>query len=483
MTTWITSRARVWLATAVLLGVVLAGPAAAQAAPAVGLVTGVLDLEVSAAPGQPPSGTLRGNAALKVATATVAGREWSRLLASDGSDGWTDRSLPAARTVTATPRIEPFGLMALSPDDPGFETSPEVRLPPGQAATVTGASRTGRAAFPEALMVPRRLDSSLSPWLALKAEAGASGFAAVDWLDLHWEPHHAPARTALDTLASLALLGLSRGPFLAPAAEALRAHAPRQGSGVLHWPPQSDARLAPSTSEGPWTTLESAFETPDRKTPGLRTLIVFGHERSRLFTFLNAAGAAMRLQVEKDACAVREVRTVDLDGDGLAEWLLEVVHVGGDGYRSELWVVDGKAAERPHVDRLALSHASGEGQPSATDASWWVDPRGTLWIGRAGDGGTALASFRYAGRLGRVPVAASPALLVFSSSGTIQQARRHQLALAHAGQPAGLFPYRSAAGLRWRTARPFETAAQAKAAMRGRTGSGAVAVVTLARDR
>ena len=72
-------------------------------------------------------------------------------------------------------------------------------------------------------------------------------------------------------------------------------------------------------------------------------------------------------------------QSIDLENDGTPEWLLEVVGTYGDGYYSMLWVLRQSAADL-QIDRIALSHSSGEVPGPATDAAWWVDSDLKLWI-------------------------------------------------------------------------------------------------------
>ena len=139
-----------------------------------------------------------------------------------------------------------------------------------------------------------------------------------------------------------------------------------------------------------------------------------------------------------------------------------MVGVYGDGYYSELWVVDGRGGPKgASVQRQVLSRSSGEASTQAQDAAWWTGIDSALWVWRSTPNGSRLTALRYArGRLTEVAAARSPALVVLGRDESVVAARQRQAQSASLG--AVVLPHQTLAGLRWLTAVPATSRALAQ---------------------
>ncbi len=447
-----------------LVSTVLPGPAHAQ-----GLISGVLGTAVSPAPGQPPSRRLRGGLALRLNQLAVAGQTWHQLLASDGSHGWTQQALGAEQPVTARTADRAFELMPLPPGHADFLSSVGRPVPEGASGRLTGGSLESYVADMQDNQVPPWLSHSLAPWPRW-AMGGVDGYAPLPAMALSWPAALAVAGAAAAAptppyalLGQSGLEGLSLAPFLAPLAPALQRLAPAAGARALDLSGAPGKAASLRLLQGAWAGPLLAYRAAAAKPGGLSTLLIFGQGKARALVLLDHQGAPMLAHTEDDAMSVASLVEADLDGDGLPEWLLEMVGVYGDGYYSELWIVDGRSSrEGLRIHRLPLSRSSGEAPGGAQSAAWWTDPAGQLWVWRSTPKGSRLASWRYARAGGPKAASGSRALLVLGRDEQYVAARQRQLqALASSPGVLAVLPRQTKAGLFWITAVAAPSAAQA----------------------
>ena len=483
-----------------------AGAAWAQAAAPVpsapGIVTGVLGLAVAAELGQPPSQQLRGGVALRLAQESRDGLVWTRLLASDGRHGWTLSAPGLVLPVTAGGALPDLELSLLPPGDRDFEAGASVAVPDGSTLQLTGASRASRVARQEDLMVPPWLAATLAPWPLVRFGA-KQGYVPLQALALRWPPvaaatASAPASmpqpasasvplSAHAQLAARGLLGLSQAPFLAPVVLGLRASAPRPGSAMLDLSEAAGRRPGQVRAEGHWDGPLAAYCSAAPLSGALTSLLSFGQGKTRAFVL---AGNDSRMQsavafVAEDAPYIARVEEADLDRDGLPEWLLEVVGIYGDGFYSELWVVDGRSLSAGlRIARLPLSRSGSEGGNARTqDAAWWVDAATrTLRVWHSDARGSRLTTQRYAARTLTAQRNADGAALVELGRFESYEAAG-QRALQAQGDAAVVLPLSSDRGLRWSAAVPFASATQARAWKLQRGQSAAAVLVLPLRSR
>ena len=423
-----------------------------------GMVSGVLGVQVASSPGGAPSREIEGNVALLLGIQEVHGSTWYHILGADGTHGWTAKSLGQPQETTALPAVPSFSLSSRSPDDADFDSASEIDVAQGVVAQVIGGSRTSRPASIRNLMIPERLSRSIAPWLELKV-GNSAGFSPAEWLSLHWNVGNGSAGSAADILRQSGLTGITRKPFLDPVAEILKKLAPQPGATLQHCQSAND-RLDHKAVAVKWDQPDATILSAGTQASGL--LVDFGAGESALFTFVSGAGSASHVWIEEGRPYVAQAQTIDLDNDGTPEWLLEVVSTYGDGYYSMLWVVKQTAAGDLQIDRIALSHSSGEAPAPATDAAWWVDPERKIWIVTAGTETTA-QSFTYKHGLVPSPVkGTAKALVVLSNHPDYDSGMQSRLKMPEGASASGFFPIRSSRTVRWVVARPFEQLTDAK---------------------
>jgi hypothetical protein len=420
---------------------------------AAGVIRDVLGTEVSSSPGSLPSQVVRGNIALLLETQQMNDVTWYHVLGADGTHGWMTKSPGTPQETTAVAAVSPFSLARLSPDQANFNSSSDIQVGAGVVGQLVGGSRSSRPASTRDLMTPKRLSRSDAPWLKLRF-GDVIGFAPLEWVNLTWPARQvSPGRIAA-VLQRSGFTGIARRPFLGLVKEPLEAVLPRRDSRLPHCdsldkPP--DYEVATAEQYRPETTiLAEGSQTQD-------ALAEFGDSDVRLFSFINGASNNARTCVQDGDPYVTDFRRVDLNHDGAAEWMLEIVTVYGDGYDSALWVVNGgQPTGKLKIDQIALSHSSGEEHESPTEAGWWVDPDGRLWVIFAGARDTS-QSFTYQGKM--VPVrntGESRGLVVFFDTASYEMAVQRRMKMDRAGDEAGIFPVRNADETHWVVARPFD---------------------------
>ena len=458
-----------WHALARAVAFALVGAGLSGSGQAQGLVNGVLGIAVSPAPGQPPSARLRGGLALRLNQVEKAGQTWVQLLASDGSHGWTNRPLGAEQPVTARAAGPAFELMPLPPGHADFLSSVGRPVPDGTSGRLIGGSLESYVADMQDNQVPAWLSHSLAPWPQWSM-GGVEGFAPLPAMALSWPAARATAGAATGTpisarelLGQWGLDGLSQAPFLAPLAPALQRLAPASGARALDLSGAPGKTTSQRLLQGAWAGPLTAYRAEAKSADGLAALLIFGQGKARALVLQGEQGASMLAHVEDDAVSVARLVQADLDGDGMPEWLLEMVGVYGDGYYSELWIVDGRSSRLGlRIHRLVLSRSSGEAPGSAQNAAWWTDPTGgTLWVWRSTSAGSRLALWRYSRTGGPKAAPGSPCLVVLGRDTSHGAGGQRQMQALAASPGVALLPRQTKEGLLWITAVAAPSAAQA----------------------
>jgi hypothetical protein len=424
-----------------------------------GIVTGIREAEVSTSPGSAPSRKMQGNLALLIETREAEGRKWSHVIGSDGTHGWLPSVPTVKRAVTVVPAIRAFALRSASPDDPAFNSGSDVAVEPKTSGVVLGGSVASYPAFPQDIMVPERLSYSIGPWLKLKF-GEVTGFAPPEWVSLRWEYQIGQASNVAQRLQELGMTGMVRRAFLSPVEAQLKALIPAGGARVQH-AEEAGKPLDSTSFSSERIQPDATFSDVGSAGQGLRTLLVFRGDNSLLCMFIHAVGGTSPVWIEDGARFVSQVQTIDLNHDGIADWLLEVVHTYGDGFYSELWIVNGNSKPgRLQVERAVLSHTPNESGASPSDSAWWVSPDAKLWIVTA-ERKTNAASYSYSDHLAPSHTP-SKTLAIFSETAQFIAAGENQLKVAKDGEAAGVFPLQSAGVLHWVVARPFDSFEDAK---------------------
>jgi hypothetical protein len=426
-------------------------------APTSGIIGGVLGIQLASRPGGLPSRQLGSNVALLLGVHEIKGSAWYHVLGADGTHGWTSKALGQPQPTTVVAASPSLSLSNKSPDDADFDSSSEIPVAKGAVGNIIGGSTTSRPPSMRSLMIPERLNRSITPWLELKI-GNSSGFAPAEWLSLHWPLGNPTTGNVANTLRQSGFTGITRKPFLDPITDVLRKVAPAPGTAVRHCE-SADGPLDRKVSSTKWDQPDATILPADSQAQG--PFVEFADGESVLLTFVGNAGNEAHVWIEQGKSYVVRAQSIDLENDGTPEWLLEIVGTYGDGYYSMLWVVKQSAADL-QIDRIALSHSSGEVPGPATDAAWWVDSDRRLWIIAAGTETTA-QSFTYKHGLISSPVkGATKGLVVLSDNPDYDSGMASRLKMSGGANSPGMFPIRSAGTVHWVVARPFERMTEAQ---------------------
>lgn len=438
--------------------VILASGSSAQ-----GLVQGVYGLKLSPSPGQAPVVQLQGGVALLLEQVQLEGSQWHHLLASDGRHGWTSQVLGTARPVGARAQAGGLELLPVPPGHADFMSSLGQPVPAGATGRLLGGSRESQVADTQDLMLPSWLNPSLAPWPRWQM-GGVDGWAPLQLVALNWAGAAAPADdSARSALGAWGLQGLSRAAFLAPLAQALQRLAPVEGQPALNLSGEPGRQPGHSVLRGAWKGPLAAYRSVSAPAGGLATLLVFGQGKARAFVLQGTNGKTSVAWADDDSLSITQLEEADLDGDGLPEWLLEVAGLYGDGYYTELWVIDGRSTSGPlRIQRQALSRSSGEAPARSQDAAWVVGVDRTLWVWRSVAEASRLSAQRYARGALSMVLGRAPALVLLGEDNSAVAAQQRLLQTVAKAPGALVLPRHTAEGLRWITAVPVAGVAQAR---------------------
>jgi hypothetical protein len=435
----------------------LAGGCGAQ-----GLVEGVLGLMLSPSPGQAPALQAQGGVALRLEQVQLQGSLWQHLLASDGSHGWTAQPLGAERAVSGRARGDGLELLPVPPGHVDFLSSVGQPVPIGATGRLLGGSRDSQVADTQDQMLPAWLNPSLAPWVRW-VMGDVDGWAPLQQVALDWAGYSAPADgSTRSILGAWGLQGLSRAPFLAPVAPALKRLAPADGTPALDLSGAPGQVAGRSVLRGDWQGPLNAYRAASAPAGGLAALLVFGQGKARAFVLQGANGTTAVALADEDSLSILRLEEVDFDGDGRPEWVLEVAGLYGDGYYTELWVVDGRSTlGSPRIQRHALSRSAGENPGGTQNAGWAIGSDRTLWVWRSAATGSRLSALRY-GRGGLTAAAGrTPALVLLGEDDSALAAQQRRLQVLTTAPGAVVLPRHTATGLRWITAVPAASPAKA----------------------
>jgi hypothetical protein len=256
-------------------------------------------------------------------------------------------------------------VLTRSPDDVSGEAADTIVLK--APVRVTGASTKPSTASPQDLLMPADSNWLQTPFLKLTSASG-SGWSSPYDISFDLTPLDAA------NLGKAGWHGLVRTPFLGDTSP-LRDLAPKAGETVVRVAEdgdtvQSGALPQPVVWNPPDTVV---FESEGR------ALVAYDGAG---FSGLTSLGATERrhLVVEGHRPRVQKAQLADLDGDGIPEWLVEVVQLSGDGYTTTLWIVPGTGMPHP----VALGASSGESGGSGAVGTWYFDREQRLvWVVRA----------------------------------------------------------------------------------------------------
>jgi hypothetical protein len=269
-----------------------------------------------------------------------------RVLAADGSIGWTGGLTPVAGAVSVECPGESFQMFGGSPDVAAPEAG-EMRQATAREGVLLGAATKTYPATQQQLLAPARLRVLLP---VVRLRCGVEGYAPLDWV---WLQYGAPKLEGIT--------GLVRRPFLGPFRSELQAAAPAAGGAVVAF--LEDKLEKQMLAEG-FTEVHGYYRDPAGSG---KTLTIYGNGVGRLYRFAQPEVSLLLPEYAPYPLRV-EVRE--------RKWLVEVVSIFGDGAYSTLFEI----GERGEVSFRPLSRSSGE-EAEDVEASWgWLD--GKVWTAR-----------------------------------------------------------------------------------------------------
>ena len=335
---------------------------------------------IAAAPGGSASGRASSSPALVIGS---GGGGFRRVLLADGASGWTAAPL---RTLSPS-RVHPNANLELHrfpPGDPRRKAIEDpklmVVLPASAMVSIAGASFELDAPDERAL----RLEQAQfleQPNLLLQIGPTTTGFVHGLDIDVEWT---APPFVELAALPG-AVRGIVRRPFLAPFTHAALAVAPR-ASDVTHVLHSFDPFGALPMPAHKWASLETLVHDPAAKPGAIALLAVVADGGAFAFVFVGSKKSESLVLPRRDLGSpwVTRVVSADLDGDGLSEWLVEIVDRTSEAIEVRLLVVAGNSLQSKLSGApLDLGGESGESDDRGQRYAWYVDGR-QLFVARDG---------------------------------------------------------------------------------------------------
>lgn len=385
----------------------------------------------------------------------VGGAGHRRLLLADGSSGWTAAPVRIVSSTRVSPTKD-LELARFPPGDPRRKDSHEkatVVLAAHAAATIIGASFERDAPSERAL----RLDQAPfleQPNLLLQLGPTSTGFVHGLAFDVEWTT---PPAVEFAHLARFR--GIVRRPFLGPLAAPSLSLAPRAGESthvVVDTPKDFDVFRLLSAPAHKWSSLEALVVDPEAKPGGIATLAVVGDGGALAFVFVGEVKRASVVfpRAEIGSPWITRTEMADLDGDGLSEWVVELVDRTSHGVDARLLIVAGSSLTSGISSAvLPLGGEPGEGDPTERYA-WYVEDR-KLFVARDRDSRAKCQS---------VSMTASGPILAPSrvvSIKTYDDARPARLEASGASDGRRALPITVSGERRWITGRCFLDAKQA----------------------
>ncbi|MFN0106427.1 MAG: hypothetical protein ACKV2U_30595 [Bryobacteraceae bacterium] len=410
-----------------------------QDAGAIGRTTQIaIGTRLSAGPGTPADRVAMGSPALIVDVKESGGVRWYRLIAADGTNGWTSQrlQLPAVARIPG-----PVDALDQSPDSDSEDGPKTIRLP---APVVTGASSKSTTSSPQHLMLPLEGNWLQTPLLRLNSGDKTTGWAS---------PYEVRIEGAAAPRGLVRALFVRQKPVASPMPRQLVPRVDEDGETV------SPAKTGYMEA---WPRQEAEFAGE----LGASLAIVPGGD-SHLMR-ITRRGAHRFLIFDKYKPLLRAVAHEDWTGDGVKEWLVEVIQLTGDGHRVVLWVIFDSATQGIKACPLELGASSGESGETVTGSVVRDRKLARLWIVQSDTKTTSARLVRFSS--GRAVEAAKiPAVAV-----AYELRENHSEAVADSlarGAPFEVFPVASDGKTKWVAGVIFRNQAEASAFQRTRAES------------
>jgi uncharacterized protein YaiE (UPF0345 family) len=402
-----------------------------------GVVGSLLDLPpgtlLSEAPDNRPDQATTGSPVLVLSVGRAGRKSWFRVLAADGTSGWTHVGSPDPVPV----RVAVSGSVSdISPDNPSAaepkELSGELR--------VTGASDKSAAASLNQMMLPADRNWYVTPWLRLSAASGF-GWSAPSEVEFRW------AKT-------LQARGMVRPPFTAQYA-GLSSLQPRQGDRVLRVDEAGENAEPGIVSRGEsWPRVHAIF---------------FADTKPQAILFANDSTRVLRLSVNGQGeflvfhQYLPELDRVECRGaaDANRVCVAQVTAPNGDGYVSGLWMVDVSAQGTVRARYIQLEAGSGEPSEHVAANWWWDANNGILGIVSAGKQGNNSILYYYSGERGFATEGKTAVGVFLPSRPTYREARAESITVTK--NTLDVFPILESHRLQWAPGHLFASRVEAEA--------------------
>lgn len=388
-----------------------------------------LGLPLSEVAGGPPTRRAGGSPALVIAV----GADTVRVLAADGSYGWTRAAPPLATAKLTVPRASEG--WNYPPEDKLFLDESAFATVPAGPAVLLGASRDRWAVAMQAVGVKGAAFLE-QPLLAVRVGA-TTAYAAPAALEA--VPSPLPAIDG--RLRAPGFRGVVRAPFLAPFRAGMLAHAPKVGDETHVIVPEAPLRALPAVAHR-WSEPYALAVDPAAKDDAIAALVVVADAGAIAFTLVPTGKVSSFVVTQNQIGSpfLARCEQVDLDGDGRAEWVLELVEVMSHGSWSQLVVLGGTSATGAFAGHtLHLGGDRGE-KSEPSEYAWWIADQ-ALFVARERDTGVVVERVRFAG--GRLTTTAAKAEVLASFR---DRAAAERAAIARG---VFVFPERQKAGVGW----------------------------------
>lgn len=290
-----------------------------------------------------------------------------RVLAADGTAGWT--SSPGAVLSNATVAWDkPIEAWKYAPEDKRF-VEEGADLFAASAGPLSGASKESYVA-----------GASVQAMGVTGAEFLEQPLLSVQKAFVH--PLTVTLRFPVTVDAHLRATGFAgvvRPPFLG--SFSVLPLAPQAGD-VTHVLDSNDALRPMPAASHHWSRADALVIDPAAKPGSIEALAVVSDGGAVAFSLSPKTrdGSFVLPRAQLDSPWLGRSEIADLDGDGKAEWLLELIERRGHGWSEYLVVIAGASLTSSFSARLyGLGGEPGEGDAPAVEYAWWVDA-GTLFI-------------------------------------------------------------------------------------------------------
>ena len=378
-----------------------------------------------------------GSPVLVVDEQELAGARWYRLFAADGTNGWTrNRPVNMRAARVAMPAID---ALDQGPDSDSGEGPKTIRV---KSPVVTGASRNPSVSSPQHLSMPEERNWLRTP--LLNVQSSAPNGPVTGWVS----PGEIQIESGAVRHGLVRFLFVREKPVAAPVPRQFVARVGEDGETVT---------VGKTGYMESWTRQEAEFVASN----GESLAIVPGGDSHLMRVTRN--GVHRFLIFEKYKPLLQSAALADLNGDGINEWLVEIVQLTGDGHRGALWVLARGGVTGLQAFHVDLGSSSGETGETVAGAVIRDRKTGRLWTVQSDTKKTTAQLVRLTAGRGWQAVQAAASVVHAGIRATRAEAVADALAR---GDSFEVFPVASDGRTAWAAGRLFRTEAESKAFLR-----------------